>query len=578
MSKFVITNSSSSLDYIIRQNTMFSISEKFDVPNIKSVCFDKISVHHENVYHDDRGGIIYIVGTPLVRDGLNIDNIAKYIYDSFEKGVSCIGLIKKAIVGMWAAMIVKDGIGYVFNDYYGLYDICYSKSNGDYYISNSLADICLCEPHLTFNEYAFIMEAFQGGAFPGETIFEGIKKIKSDECLLIDHDQMKLVHIEVSSEKYNYTNEDNALRDIAEMSRIYAKKIDAAYAPEGIGMTGGLDSRLVFAAFNAVGADFSCVHGVSSVTYSGDKVIVEQICKAYNKELEFHDWQQPKAFNLKDQESVFAEVGFNNFIAAGCKAHFSKFKEEAKRHHYHLAGYFGEAIRLRDWAEKKGSFFSLYDYVDNYFINKALKSTYSNYDNYRNYVIDEHKKQLRSLGYEGDENAIPIDFFESFRWIMSRFSDTRSVFNTNIYRFCYPLMGFPQIHEAVLSLPAKVIKGSKFQIKLLCELDKGLITKFDIFSHNRPWKIIRGKKIRKMSKANLADIIAESFPFIRPTLRRVYRNLRNKEGYQRNAMLNDIDSMRYLLPQYIEIDNYKESLIRLRAILIGCNYLNNKMK
>lgn len=314
------------------------------------------------------------------------------------------------------------------------------------------------------------------------------------------------------------------------------------------------------------------------MTYSGDRKIVENICKKYGKTLEYHDWQQPLQFNLKNHEDVFAEVGFYNYIAAGCKAHFEKFKETATRYPYELAGYFGEAVRLRDWAEKKGKTFSLTDYVDNYYMNKALKDVYAHYDQLKEYVTDQHKKQLFSLGYNGDTEKIPVDYFERFRWVMARFCDTRSVYTTNLFRYSYPLMGIPYIHEAVLSLPANVICGGRFQIKLLLALDRELMTQFDIFSHNRPWRVLGGRKVRKLSIANIADVIAETFPYVKPTLRRLYRNFRNGEGNQRNIMLKEIEPLKNLIPSYMDIDHYGESLVRIRATLIGCNCLKNISK
>lgn len=577
MSKFICSNVGDNVVKVKVHNDGFPVNAQVDTPSFSAVLFDKISQHHTDFRRYAEGGI-FIVGTPILRVGVDVEDLPRYVYDCFNEDVANIGRIKKDIVGMWACFLYKGDSAWVFNDYYGLYDICYSSGEGGgYVIGNQLSDVAMCMPSLTFDEYPFMMENFQLGAFPGETMFKGIKKLKSDEVLQVS-DALRIIKIQPEQITYTYKDEVTALNDIVNLIKVYAERIDGRYSPESIGMTGGLDSRLVFAAFNAVGADFTCIHGVSGVTYAGDRKIVEQICEKFHKKLEYHDWQQPASFSLKDHEDVFAEVGFYNFIAAGCKAHFEKFKETATQYPYALAGYFGEAVRLRDWAEKKGKTFSLTDYVENYYMNKALKDVYAHYDQLKAYVIDEHRKQLQTLGYKGDTEKIPVDYFERFRWVMARFCDTRSVYTTNLFRYAYPLMGIPYIHEAVLTLPASVIRGGRFQIKLLLALDRGLMTQFDIFSHNRPWRVVGGRKVRKLSKANIADVVAETFPFVKPTLRRLYRNFRNGEGNQRNAMLKDIESLKRIIPSYMDINHYGESLIRIRATLIGCNCLNNISK
>ena len=575
MSKFYISKSGTFVKKVIDYHPELKVTGQHTSNGFSSVCFDKMSLHHDNCFVEpETEGFVYLVGTPIKRAGLDVPNILQYILSEVNKNIRNIDQVKKDILGMWAALVYTGGKAYVFNDYYGLYDICYSNCDDSFSIGNDLADVARFIHTFEYDEYSFIMECFQSGAFPGGTIFKDVKKLKSSQYILIEQSKMEVYDFEKTSISYTFVDEDTALHDIKSLVQTYADIIDKMYSPEIIGMTGGLDSRLLFAAFNSVGARFSCFHGISSITYTGDRDIVESICKYYNKSLEYHDWQQPMEFCLKDHEAVFAEVGFNNYIAAGCKAHYEVFKETAQRYPYTLAGYFGEAVRLRDWAEKKGKYFSLSDYVENYYMNKALKGVYSHYEQLKTFIEAEHKKQLMSLGYQGDVENIPIDFFERFRWIMARFCDTRSVFMNNIYCFSFPLMGIPYIHEAVLSLPSNIIRDSRFQIKLLLSLDEDVINKFDLFSHNRPWRIINGHKVRKISKANIADLVSEKLPFIRPLLRRVYRNLRNNEGHQRNTMLNDIEPFRKLIPSYVNIDLYKESLIRLRAALVGVNALN----
>lgn len=443
-----------------------------------------------------KGGV-FLVGTPLLREGLTGHSLCQYVFEhTNEKEIA---QLKADVIGYWAAIVIKDGFVFIFNDYYGIYDVCYSQENGIYNVGCDLSDVARCSEKLELEEFPFIMENFQVSAFPGYTSFKNILKLKSDNFLKIVGGELQVKSIMKEKIEYVFKDEDTAISDITSRIKTYAKLISDKYSPMQINMTGGLDSRLMFAAFNAVGADINFMHGVHSGGQAEDGVIVKQLSESYHKLLHLVDWEQPRFFSLLEQEEVFKEIGFNNYLAAGCKKHIDGFFEDAKRYPFTQSGYFCEAIRLREWAEKKGKAFSLRDYVDDYFIDKNLKTSYLHYDAYRDYLIEGYKQQLKELGYHGDIERIPINLFERFRWQMSRYHDSRSVVNENKNRFTFSLLAVPYIHEAILSLPADVIRGGSFQIKVIEQLDP-ILLKFDVFSHRRAFYIRNYRKIHKFTK------------------------------------------------------------------------------
>lgn len=79
----------------------------------------------------------------------------------------------------------------------------------------------------------------------------------------------------------------------------------------------------------------------------------------------------------------------------------------------------------------------------------------------------------------------------------------------------------------------------------------------------------------KNQRKYVADDVAEAFQFVKLALRRLYLNFRDGEGYKRNVMQKDIESLKRIIPSYMDINHYGESLVRIRATLIGCNCLNN---
>lgn len=569
MSKFFVSNIQEKVGAVVKHSGQYPLNHSIESVGLSAAVFDKMSQHNGESFVTKNGGG-YFVGTPIVAPYINCKNAAKYLYENIRE--DNISVLRRDIAGFWAALVLKDGKLYILNDYYGIYDVCYTVSGNAYYVGNQLSDVARSKGILELDEFPFIMENFQNGAFPGFTSFKDIFKLTSDNYIVIEHGVLSVKDCVQAPIDCNYVGVKSALEDISALIKEYASAISNKYGKIAIGMTGGLDSRLLFGAFTSVGADVTCFHGVSSDTCREDKAIVEEICASYGMPLELFDWNQPKSFNLLEQEDVWEEIGFNNFIALGCKSHLEQFKEAGKRFPFYQSGYFCEALRLRDWACTRGKAFSLIDYVDNYYIEKNLKKSYDNYEDYRNYLIKGFKKQLKTMGYSGDAQQIPIDFFERFRWILSRFHDSRSTFNMNMYQYTFSLMSVPFIHDYILCLPAKIIKGGSFQIRLLDELDHKLL-KFNVFSHRRAYHIKGYKKIPDFTKKNVVDYVFLNLPIIKTAIVKVYQRWKYHTAERRNIMLDDINKLGVKIPPYLNIDTYQGSMARLRAFLIGCRCL-----
>lgn len=572
MSKFIVSNKQEDIKKVVSHNGIYPIKAEWDALGAKCVVFDKRAQHHDDSLWNGQVGA-FVVGTPMFKDGLSDLSISRYVFDhTSEEGIA---KLKTDIVGYWAALVIKEDAIYIFNDYYGIYDVCYTINDGVYCVGCELADVARGKNHLEFEEYPFIMENFQMGAFPGETPFKGIKKLTADKYLKIGNGRISEICLKTAKISYFYKDETTAVKDIATLIKTYARLVAEKYHSVLINMTGGLDSRLMFAAFNAVDADITFAHGVHSGGQTEDGTIVKQLSEAYQKPLELMDWEQPRMFCLKNQEEVFDVAGFKNYLALGCKQHFDMFYKQAKLYPFNQSGYFCEAIRLREWAEKKGETFSLIDYVDNYFIDKNLETAYVHYEAYRNYLIEKYKNQLLKIGYDGDIRRIPINYFERFRWQMSRYHDSRSVVNDNMNHYHFSLLAVPYIHEAILSLPADVIRGGSFQIKVIEELDANLLN-FDVFSHRRSFYIKNYKKVHKLTKKNLVDILFADSPALKRMLINVYQRVKYDAAKKKNLMADQIKGLDVNMPTWFDIDAYEGSLVRLRAMAIGIHCLEKQ--
>lgn len=581
MAKFILTNFErervSAINEVANKNgiTWAEVNNNL----IATYTYEKICSPHNNYYCSEDGDFCIIVGTWIYKGQTGEETIHSILS---EFTPDKIGQLKHDIIGMWSAVLSKNNEIYIFNDYYGLYDVCYFINETQLVVGTLLHEVAQIAGQNTFDEMPFMMEAFQDGAFPQKSLYKGISKLLGKEYLLISQNGDKCSKVEIiglnkSEYKlfYHYQNEETAVSDITMRLKEVATDIDRLFGRKGMFLTGGLDSRLVFAVYNSVGASMVCKYGQGNGSQEGDRKIVEQLCKSYNKELEILDWS-PYTNTEKDDDEVFSLIGYSNWIANGSKKHIDGFRVSAIKEPFFAFGYFCEAIRLRDWAETKGDSFSLDDYVDNYYINAKLSGVYDNYIEYRKYIYNGLYNQLRSIGYEGDVNRIPIDFFERFRWEMSRFCDSRAEFMLNTYSYAFSLLSVPFIHELVLSLPANVIRGARFQIKVIANIDRTLLD-VNVFSHLRPYKVTKGlKKKRLLSMKSLADDVFKFLPFIKPVLVHFYRNKRYGVDDVREKYLNDIEKVN-VIPFPIELNRFQGDLSRLFSVIKGQRYvLNNK--
>lgn len=563
MSQIVFSFNQSAIDKIIEEQEGFLKVTDRKVSPINCIAFGKINVVSTNHYqkNDD---FAYIVGT-YMHNGKTGKEVIEYVLNSFT--IDRIVEYKKTIIGMWCALVYKNGKTFVFNDYYGLYDIAYTKNT----VSNSIKHCLLSDGFNGINEYPFIMENFQLGALPGETPFVGIKKLKRKEFLEIGREiTVKEIPGDLNFH-YCFSTEDRAIEDLVVKLKKYASLIDEVFGSPSIFLTGGLDSRLVFSAFNAIGSNFVCRYGTGKYTQDSDKKIVEQITREYNKRLNIIDWNVDDGEKCKNQNILFSKIGFYNYMNNSSHYRHKTFAECSKDNPFYSFGYFCEAIRLRDWAEKKGNIFSLEDYVDTSYIEKALKKSYKNYNEYRLFLIKSFKEQLKEIGITDNYDRIPIDYFERFRWQMSRYCDSRAEFILNNYGYAFSLLSIPEIHEMILTLPANIIRGGKFQTKLIFSIDKKLIRDFYVFSHLRMFRIDdKFNKIKITNYKHIADELFEIFPFVKPMILKVYRRFRYDASKTHSEEALFCIEHRLKNTEYLDISKYNGSLNRLSAFIVGC--------
>lgn len=158
---------------------------------------------------------------------------------------------------------------------------------------------------------------------------------------------------------------------------------------------------------------------------------------------------------------------------------------------------------------------------------------------------------------------------------MARFHDSRSTVQQNLCGFNFSLLSVPYIHEAILALPADVIRNGSFQIKVLERLDPKLLT-FDVCSHRRAYRIKNYRKVAKLNKKNFVEMLLAHTPWLKKMVVKMYQNIKYNKAINQNKMLDEIKSLNVSLPDFLSLDDYKGGLINLRAWMIGCHCLNKE--
>lgn len=575
MAKFSVSFKDCVIDNIIDTNKQqFKTSDVCKYQNLSIVSFCKKNVDAPN-FVKDGDDYIYMVGT-YMGGGKKPLAIMQNLLNTFS--VDNIVSYKKEIAGMWCVLIHKNNRTYLFNDYYGLYDAFYTSDT----VSTSLKD-CVLSPGFDneIEEFSYIMEMFQLGAFPGHTSFTKVRKLLGKQYIEFTDSVVVRDVVGDMSFHYRYNNESDSLKQLRHLLLKNASLITKTFGKASVFMTGGLDSRLVLSAFLKADSNFNCKYGCGNYTQPGDKQVVEQITKDYNLNYEELDWQVSNEDLILDKRELYKTIGFYNYIDSGSRHRHESFVKCSESTPFYSFGYFCEAIRLRDWAETKGKYFSLYDYVDNSYLNPDIKVFYKSYDKYREYVINEFKHQLNDLGVVDTFDKIPVDLFESFRWKMARFCDSRMEVVLNNYGYAFSLLSIPEIHELILSLPADIIRGGKFQSKLIYSIEPKLISSFDVFSHLRWYRIDKQfNKRKKITFVNVADSVLESIKWFKPMIMRIYRSYRYDTSNRFSREQQFCIDNKAFIPNFIDTASLTGALNRLTAFTIAMKerYENNNIR
>lgn len=547
-------------------------------PEAQLCVYNKNNFENKNYYSEAQDWIIG-VGTYIYRHKTGEDAL-RMILDSFDP--ARLSGFKKTIKGIFSFMIFKNGCCFCFNDYYGLYDTYYGSIKDYIFVGTNMADIVPLLDPLIINEFPFIMHCFASGNSSNEGIFKGVWKLMGNEFLKISDghiDKIDIIEDDYRLDIPKYEGKEQALNYLISEIDETVSDISSCFGDSSLCITGGLDSRLILASLTH---NSSClkrlVYGESSsfhlYTCNEDKECGFELSRITGIPLKVLNWTSPEYLNGMDiewQKKLFSDVGFYNYIYCGNK-NFTETITANNSTKFIEFGYYLEAIRMREWLEKKDSTtFSIDEYLDlNY--SWIRKLGYNNVDDFIKWMKMVFMKKTQYLHIQ-DYSKISYDLAAETEWVFrERTTDSHVHQFINYYMYAFPIFSIPQIHEFVVKLPSEIIKKAKFQIELIRKLNPSLLNA-TVFSHRRKYRINnRGEKVLEFNLKSFLTVMGKTMPGVYRKLLPYYQRRKyHNSPSSNNAFLQELDRMDKTMLSFLDLSNFQgdiSKLFELRQLLV----------
>jgi hypothetical protein len=314
----------------------------------------------------------------------------------------------------------------------------------------------------------------------------------------VDSSSGKIKHKKLNNDRERHRFEDAPMAKSVEwyteeVKRVFTSLSNVFDRNIEVEMTGGLDTRTVFASLNSVGGYTDFSYGLSGNALvgqlDGDLNVVKQLAKTYDRRLRLMNWEDDGSIDEIAYEEYFDKYGFD-FVTYGCSRNYFNEYERRKTDTPTLLlnGYFGETIKAREWLD--------YRWEDPIPISKTVYK-YFIYNWVNDNIVREKKhwkKFKRFFGSQfigqGKENYnLPIkgervhkSEFDELRWMADRYGDSIVTNLHNQFAYCLSPLGDGRLFDKALEIPYKYRRHNIFQFEVIKYLDRPVIS-IPLFSH-----------------------------------------------------------------------------------------------
>ena len=223
--------------------TDFKLSFDYNVEdNVYALATHKLLFDNKNYSVADKEFCI-ATGTCIYSESLDYDKMLSDYDGNIEK-------IRKNSIGQYGVCIRKGTHVTFFGDRCGCFNIYYWKGNDDTWIvSTSLFHMVkILKDNITLNDFAIAERSFYKVLLNGRTFFNEIHRLRGTEVLDVDlqNGVFEKSRVKVSFPVGDF---DDMVEKAAEAYRNNARIVAKVLGTPKICATGGLDSRILLAAF-----------------------------------------------------------------------------------------------------------------------------------------------------------------------------------------------------------------------------------------------------------------------------------------------------------------------------------------
>lgn len=496
MSKFYFSNTPSLINIQrISEKSGSVISGKVCTPQYVFAAFYKLCVRDLN-FLEIGEDFVAITGT-LLYNGLRGDDLLSQVYHDYHEHGDA---LRDSFYGNYAVIIKRGDYVTIFGEETYFYDIFYCYKGGKIIVSNDLYSIYQTDENLTVDKHNVLEQAYLNGVIGNETVLKDVYRLSGDQKIVIDLKEgclrVETMPVDWSRVTVSF---DEAVNELASNLKKEAESLKSTYQSTAICMTGGLDSRLSFAALIAGGNNPSLYYGVGNSpltnTHYEDLEICNLFSESYNLPLTKMDWSTPTPIDL-NWDYYLNKYGLL-YHAYASSGHVMSSLENINEEYVTL-GLVGELFRTLEFTESRKRF-TVEDYVDEYYLPKNDAGTYiekycDDFPSFRKRLIEKYTSVCRRFGL--DPNNLMVEDFFYLNLEYRANADNVMLNLINRMRYCSWLLGtYPVIKLANVNID--YLRNSHYMI---CALENLCPTCLDIpvFSHQR--KMIYNKKRKRLVK------------------------------------------------------------------------------
>lgn len=477
------------------------------INNYNIVVWGKIRKGEPRLLHRDGGKVIAGVGT-FVREGKTGYDLLKNISGEYDGQIDT---LQESLIGNYFVAIVDGGSGVCFSDYTESYKVYYWSKDGKWVISNSLAGIVESVSGLEIDRNPLIEYCFQFAIMGSDTYIKNVKKLLGDEHIVLCQNEISVIRhpwvkgggpVGIAPSHREVT--DELIRTTKEVVSAFEGNI-------GVHATGGLDSRLILAAMLANGIKPALLYGESNSpfidTKTDDWEIVTSLSQRFKIDAMKLDWSADHDDLITIWSRSYERTGLFRQLMAD-KVYDIYRNGSAGSYNFLEAGYFGERLRNNTWLDNRvGNTVQVDEYLDEFFINGALKDILPDYLEFRAYLREKIIHYGGRFGVSFQNESFVKGDFQKLHDLYRRDADTYFMNYLNLFTSSCIILTTPKLFRMVYDIPIVQKKDGAFMLRIMKNAYPDIIS-VPFYSRNRKktYSKLSGTLKPKIGLISLVDV------------------------------------------------------------------------